>query len=58
MHEHENVLFRWKKQTQQQQQQQPEVFKKVHCKLQCTIREKTKKKQWLNQLEIQLERFR
>lgn len=44
-----------KKQTQQQQ---PEVFKKVHCKLQCTIREKTKKKQWLNQLEIQLERFR
>lgn len=51
MHEHENVLFRWKK-------QQPEVFKKVHCKLQCTIREKTKKKQWLNQLEIQLERFR
>lgn len=57
MHEHENVLFRWKKQTQQQQQQH-EVFKKVHCKLQCTIREKTKKKQWLNQLEIQLERFR
>lgn len=55
MHEHENVLFRWKKQTQQQQS---EVFKKVHCKLQCTIREKTKKKQWLNQLEIQLERFR
>lgn len=38
-----------------------EVFKMVHCKLQCTIRGKKKKKekkQWLNQLEIQIERFR